>query len=261
MPGPWWGPAAIGAGGSILGGLVGSGSEANQHKGKEREILAANIKTAKLGHTPIQWVVNDAKKAGIHPLYALGNAGGQGSMAPLPAGGQSRSGSALGEGIRQASSIVSGSLERAQIRALDAQAQKSQAEAQLAASNAKRAEGAANYSQDGNLFAASQIPGPVMPSGHRLPAGMSSPARAFEDRYGEGADVFGYMNMASDYRKLQRKRAAQERKRIGHYNPARKRTKYLTKEQSKKIMKARGWAPTLKRWRDRQHFWPKGWFD
>lgn len=55
-----WG-AAIGAAGNILGGLIGN-------SGKKKEI-AMQREFAQKG---IQWKVDDAKAAGIHPLYALG---------------------------------------------------------------------------------------------------------------------------------------------------------------------------------------------
>lgn len=61
MPG-WIGPA-ISAGASLIGGLLGgSGSSV----GDSYELAK------KIGKKQIQWRVKDAKKAGIHPMYAVG---------------------------------------------------------------------------------------------------------------------------------------------------------------------------------------------
>lgn len=57
--------ALIGAGASLLGGLMGRSSAEKQAK--------QNIKLQKeFAQTGIQWKVKDAEKAGVHPLYALG---------------------------------------------------------------------------------------------------------------------------------------------------------------------------------------------
>lgn len=55
----------IGAGASLLGGLFGQSSQ--------QKIAEQNIKLQKqFAQEGIQWKVADAKKAGVHPLYALG---------------------------------------------------------------------------------------------------------------------------------------------------------------------------------------------
>jgi len=57
--------ALIGAGTSLLGGLLGKKSAEKQAK--------QNIKIQKqFAQEGIQWKVKDAEKAGVHPLYALG---------------------------------------------------------------------------------------------------------------------------------------------------------------------------------------------
>lgn len=58
-------PSLISAGASLLGGLFGNKSS----KDTARENAAFQKEFAQQG---IQWKVADAKKAGIHPLYALG---------------------------------------------------------------------------------------------------------------------------------------------------------------------------------------------
>lgn len=60
-----WIPAAIGAGASLLGGVIGDKSarrESERNYQAQREFATHGIR----------WKVADAKAAGIHPLYALG---------------------------------------------------------------------------------------------------------------------------------------------------------------------------------------------
>lgn len=73
----------ISAGTSILGGLLGkkSADEAREQSlALARENMALQREFAQSG---IQWRVEDAKKAGIHPIYALGGAGA--SFSPVSA--------------------------------------------------------------------------------------------------------------------------------------------------------------------------------
>lgn len=81
--------AIIGAGSNIIGGLLG----ANEKK-KDRE---AQKEFAQSG---IQWKVQDAKKAGVHPLYALGAQ--THSFAPVSTGSMD-----LGTGIAAAGQDIS----------------------------------------------------------------------------------------------------------------------------------------------------------
>ena len=74
--------AALAAGSSILGGILGANSAAQQVK-YQREFAQNGI----------QWRVADAQKAGIHPLYALG--ANTISYSPVATGD-------LGNGIAQA---------------------------------------------------------------------------------------------------------------------------------------------------------------
>lgn len=81
----WLGPA-IGAAGSLLGGLLGQSSasrsrdEANQ---LAREQMQMQYEFAQNG---LRWKVEDAKRAGIHPLYAVGAPAT--SYAPVSVGGR-----------------------------------------------------------------------------------------------------------------------------------------------------------------------------
>lgn len=60
-----WLAPAISAGASLLGGFLGRDSQENQRASNE-------ALQREFAQNSIQWRVADAKKAGIHPLYAMG---------------------------------------------------------------------------------------------------------------------------------------------------------------------------------------------
>lgn len=78
--------------GSVIGGLFGKDSQEDQMEAQ----IQAQKEFAKKG---IRWRVEDATKAGIHPLYALG--ANTTSFAPIGIGGNP-----LGEGIASASQDI-----------------------------------------------------------------------------------------------------------------------------------------------------------
>lgn len=110
----------IQAGGSLLGGFLGSSGGYNAYD--KAQII-----------NPITLRVRDAKKSGIHPLYALGAP----TMSPAKSiPGQSPLGSAiadaaqhLGRGIESTSKKEPGKIESLQERALRAQAERDMAAA------------------------------------------------------------------------------------------------------------------------------------
>lgn len=67
----WIGPA-IAAGASIAGSLLGKGSADDDRAAQERISRSSIELQRQFAQDGIQWRVADAKKAGIHPLYALG---------------------------------------------------------------------------------------------------------------------------------------------------------------------------------------------
>lgn len=81
--------ALISAGSSILGGILGNKSKDKEYQ-RQKEFAQSGI----------QWKVEDAKKAGIHPLYALG--AGTTSYAPQSVGdsGVSQAGADIGRAIQ-----------------------------------------------------------------------------------------------------------------------------------------------------------------
>jgi hypothetical protein len=89
----------ISAGTSLLGGIFGS-------KSKKK---AANMEYARqkdFARNAIQWKVNDAKAAGIHPLYALGTSTTQ--YAPQQVGGTDYGIAAAGQELGRSINAVTG---------------------------------------------------------------------------------------------------------------------------------------------------------
>lgn len=73
----------ISAGASLLGGLLGKKSS-DDNREAQMEMNERNIALQKeFAQSGIQWKVEDAKKAGIHPIYALG--GSTASFTPVSA--------------------------------------------------------------------------------------------------------------------------------------------------------------------------------
>lgn len=66
-----WG-SLIGAAGSLVGGLINRGEASAARSAAEREAAAAREFQVNAYKNQIQWRVEDAKKAGIHPLAAIG---------------------------------------------------------------------------------------------------------------------------------------------------------------------------------------------
>ena len=130
--------ALISAGASLIGGAL-----------NRRANRAAEKRRLNFERTRIQTVAADAKKAGIHPLSALGVAAGY--QNPY---GSAPSGSTLGDGIAAAGDIIGRSvptktqkakdaqaatLNEKQAQLLDAQILESRSRTNLNSANAKRA--------------------------------------------------------------------------------------------------------------------------
>lgn len=122
----------IGGASSLIGGLFGQDSQDDQMKAQ----IAAQKEFAKNG---IRWRVEDANKAGVHPLFALG--ANTHSFSPIGVGG-----SPLAEGISQAGqnigraiSAKGTSVERAfNARMMELQLQRGELENQMLASQIAR---------------------------------------------------------------------------------------------------------------------------
>lgn len=86
--------AAISAGSSLLGGLLGQNAQAESNRQMRyaaRENIANQKEFAKMG---IRWKVEDAQKAGLHPLSALG--ANTASFSPVSVGSTPEDGMAQG---------------------------------------------------------------------------------------------------------------------------------------------------------------------
>lgn len=107
----------------------------------------------------IQDRVADARKAGIHPLYAIGASP---SASPTIMAGQSDQGTYIAEAGRQLGAAYdkaqSQPLAAAQLRAINAAANRDEAAAMLDLSRAKREQQVANVRQDGALMAGEGVP-------------------------------------------------------------------------------------------------------
>lgn len=144
--------------GDLIGGVLGARSASRDREQTDfwnRQSQAwSREQFRELQDRSIQNRVIDAKKAGIHPLYALG-------MSPGPSvpfiAGQSASGNALGEGISRAGRSLEAAvrtrrttpLVKAQIRREEAAAARDEAAAAQIRSAMKRAEQEANYRRPG----------------------------------------------------------------------------------------------------------------
>ena len=161
----FWNPttagAAITAGGSILGGLLGGGDS-----GPGKTAQVRSYKLAKdqfeyqktLNKNQIQYKVADAKAAGLHPLYALGSSANFSPTSYTPTG-QNETGSALGRGIAEAGRsagnlIAQQALVESQVGANQGAEARDYAAAALANSQIARAQGEANYRQDQDIMLA-----------------------------------------------------------------------------------------------------------
>lgn len=124
----------VGAGISAIGSLLGGRKNQKAQAEANRENYEAQKEFAQHG---IRWKVEDAKAAGLHPLFALGGAGASfaPSAQPVMNNGYAEAGQNLS---RAATAFGDKQLQSAQIEALKAGAAKDLALAQAAASEAAR---------------------------------------------------------------------------------------------------------------------------
>lgn len=135
----------------VLGALpvVGDMFSAMSQKDANEENIHYQKEFAQHG---VRWRVEDAKAAGLHPLYALG-----GSGATFTPSSQSIDFGKMGQNLARAASAMSGdarATQAAQLRVLNAQAEKDEALAAAARSEEKRRE--QEYSQSRPVFPVAQ---------------------------------------------------------------------------------------------------------
>lgn len=85
----------IAAGASLAGGLIGQQNQNNAIKSQEAQAERNIALQKEFAQSGIQWKVQDAQKAGIHPLYALG--ANTTAFSPVSIG--TPSGNPMGEGL------------------------------------------------------------------------------------------------------------------------------------------------------------------
>lgn len=145
-------PPLIAAATSPLGSsLIGAGVDYVIDKDQAKKNAKLQKEFAK---NQIQWAVADAKKAGIHPLFALGSSI---NASPSFVSGQSPAGSMIAEGLRGMRKAPADPTQAAQVRALNASAARDEAQAALTLSERKRLEQTVNSQP---LLGASGAPGP-----------------------------------------------------------------------------------------------------
>lgn len=118
--------------GNIAGALIGAKSQRRANESNE----ATQREFAQHG---IRWRVEDAKAAGLHPLYALGGGGATYSPAAQPV----FDGASLGQNLSRAAKAFSTSEEQA-LRAANIRALEAAADKDFAAASAYRSEAARN---------------------------------------------------------------------------------------------------------------------
>lgn len=151
--------SAISAGGSILGGLLGKSDVSTQGPWDRRPNKFEQEQwdfQKDLATRQTQIRVEDAKAAGIHPLYALGQSSSVSPVNVIP-GQQTVTGSSLGRGIAEAGRQVGNlvgqkALIASQIESNAASANRDNAAAALSMSTLKRAEQEVPIRQDQDVM-------------------------------------------------------------------------------------------------------------
>lgn len=193
-----WISSAITAGGGLLSGLLG-----DKQTSKNRKIAQAQF-DQQMDNTVARRVA-DAKRAGVHPLFALGTSPGASPTATIS--GQSGSGSFLGEGIETASRALGKALDpmqQAQMEAFKSESEKNFAQAAMFRSQAKRAEAEAN-SGPVRTFAATAPPEfrgktPVIPRIGSKPSGAYGIFGQYEKNpYSSADQIARRANVSDEY--------------------------------------------------------------
>lgn len=115
----------ISAGSSLLGGLL-------NRKSAKKQVDQNTALQREFAQNGIQWRVADAKKAGLHPLYALGGGGATYSPSPITThmgDAVAQAGQAIGGAMSRQAAPEQSAVQQAQLAALSAAAQKDQAAA------------------------------------------------------------------------------------------------------------------------------------
>lgn len=203
-------PAIIGAGASLLGGFMSNKANEKANKQAQENALRQEALQREFAQSGIQWKVQDAEKAGIHPLYALG--ANTISYSPTSVGSTPNNFDFLGDaGQNIGRAIQSGTSQQGRISALQLTAAQLQNEGLQLDNDLKKTQ----------LFSAARLAGqpgtgpgipplfgpdsasPALMHDAKLPqyttnlkifgkniqpSPSMSDAQSFEDRYGEMSD-------------------------------------------------------------------------
>lgn len=109
-------PAVIAGGAALIGGAMANRSNrkaANASNDTQKELRAEDIELQReFAKSGIKWRVEDAKAAGLHPLYALGGTGATYQPSPMALMTPDQSG--LGRGLAEAGQAVGRSIQAQQ---------------------------------------------------------------------------------------------------------------------------------------------------
>jgi len=163
--------------GSLVGGYM--NSEANREAAavQERNAIRNIEMQREFAQSGIQWKAEDARKAGIHPLYAMGAAGA--SFAPVSVAGIPNT--SMGDALSKSSQHIGRAVQAAQTRDDQAVAISRQAQ-QLQLTNA----GLQNELLAAQVAKAKQelVVSPAMPSLNARYGIEGQPATTFSERFG-----------------------------------------------------------------------------
>ena len=203
----------IAAGGRIIGGFL-DRDTANKNRDQEMRIAQQNMQLQKdFAQQGIRWKVDDAKQAGIHPLYALG--ANTTSFSPVSISGGSSSNwsdtlGSMGQDISRAVQSTRTGQERVDaytksVQALELEGKKLDNDIKRAslASSVARMRDNANPPMPGYVPEAKEFEERprLVASGNVVNTDpLSSNAEDFEKRYGDIAqEIAGANNMYRDY--------------------------------------------------------------
>lgn len=166
----------IPAAASIIGGLFNK-SSADDTRAATQAIADRNIALQKeFAQNGIQWRVEDAKKAGIHPIYALGGSGA--SFSPVSANFSADT--SLGSAFAQAGQDLGRSIQAtrsAPDRAVALQANKLALEGQALDNDLKREELASKIARVGSSQVGPPMPMATVPGYDPVPLPVSDPRK------------------------------------------------------------------------------------
>jgi hypothetical protein len=184
--------AIISGGASIAGGLI---SDYSNRK--------AASKAYSRSQKAIRNTVADAKAAGIHPLYALGNSAGYSSPVAINDGagtGLAEAGRSIAEGIREKrDSARADRVADAQIAESKARTLKAVAEARESNAAADQVENAMAASVASRILQETNQRNLELPSGIKFQTGTSVPAEEVEQNYGGlSGELYGLWRLMRD---------------------------------------------------------------